>query len=308
MLVEAEWLPAETDPGLLDDARLQWQLGDWKALASMSLDTVTHHPQRATIAMLCGAAHQQLDNLDQARELMNKARQWGASKAQVVQVLAAGVHNVLGRVAALNGLDDQSLGHFRSAIALETDKLPSNVALKARATSELQSLGATGAGNRLSSITGPGFEQKQRPQTAQDDEDCRTAHVKWCQGRWTELIKLDNAILPKHSHRIMLSIYAACGYQQIDDGDAEQRCVQTALEWGADREIIKKYLLSGIYHRLGKANIYMEDYREAARYFRKSLEITGENKSHFTEYLKNRLDHNLTDISSDELDNVFQYL
>ncbi|MBK7954980.1 MAG: methyltransferase FkbM [Candidatus Accumulibacter sp.] len=105
------------DENLLERARTQWQFGDWESLAKLDRDTLQHHPDRARLALLAAAGHQQQGDTGTARQLIRLAQDWGCSKRLVSQIMVAGVYNTLGRAAALAGHSPRMLQHFQAAIA-----------------------------------------------------------------------------------------------------------------------------------------------------------------------------------------------
>jgi hypothetical protein len=105
------------DENLLERARTQWQFGDWTSLAQLNRDTLQHHPDRAKLALLAAAGHQQVGDMVQARQFARLAQDWGVSKKLVSQILIAGTYNTLGRAAAILGNEQRALGHFDAAIA-----------------------------------------------------------------------------------------------------------------------------------------------------------------------------------------------
>lgn len=112
---EAHFVPY--DENLLECARTQWQFGDWDSLMKLERDTLQHHPDRAKLALLAAAGHLQHGNTQVARQFVQLAKDWGCSKKLISQILIAGVHNSLGRAAAVNGESQRALQHFESAIA-----------------------------------------------------------------------------------------------------------------------------------------------------------------------------------------------
>lgn len=105
------------DENLLERARTQWQFGDWESLMMLERDTLQHHPDRAKLALLAAAGHLQQGDTQVARQFTQLAKDWGCSKKLISQILIAGVHNSLGRAAAVNGEGQRALQHFESAIA-----------------------------------------------------------------------------------------------------------------------------------------------------------------------------------------------
>ena len=105
------------DENLLERARTQWQFGDWESLIKIERETLQHHPDRAKLALLAAAGHLQQGDNNTAMQFTRLAQEWGCSKKLISQILIAGVHNSLGRAAAVNGQDQRALQHFENAIA-----------------------------------------------------------------------------------------------------------------------------------------------------------------------------------------------
>jgi hypothetical protein len=91
------------DENLLEKSRTQWQFGDWESLAGLEREKIQHHPDRAKLALLGAAGRLQIGKSEEARRFVRLAQDWGAGKRLISQVLVAGVHNSLGRVAAVGG-------------------------------------------------------------------------------------------------------------------------------------------------------------------------------------------------------------
>ena len=101
---EQPWLStAPYDENLLACTRIDWQLGDWPSLATLDYDALQNHPDRAKLVLFAAAALLQTDNFDAARRYIGLARDWGGSRKDLLRILVAGVHNTLGRAAALGG-------------------------------------------------------------------------------------------------------------------------------------------------------------------------------------------------------------
>lgn len=129
------------DETLLERARTQWQFGDWKSLATIDRDTLQHHPDRATLALLAAAGRLQTGVSDEARQFLRLAEDWGISKKLLIQVLIAGVHNSLGRAAALSTRQDGAQLHFEKSVQIGTPGNAQKLLADARAKHELETLG-----------------------------------------------------------------------------------------------------------------------------------------------------------------------
>ena len=104
------------DQDLLDKYRTLWQSGEWESLVTLDSDILEHHPDRAKLALIIASAWQQLNDLIVARGFIKKAKDWGCDKKLIAQIVIAGVHNTLGRVASLNGDEVRAMTHFRDAV------------------------------------------------------------------------------------------------------------------------------------------------------------------------------------------------
>lgn len=129
------------DENLLERSRTQWQFGDWESLTRLERDTLQHHPDRAKLALLAAAGHLQQGDNQAARQFTRLAKDWGCSKKLISQILISGVHNSLGRAAAISGQAQRALQHFQSSI--ESGAAHSEVSLltEARLNRQLAELG-----------------------------------------------------------------------------------------------------------------------------------------------------------------------
>lgn len=129
------------DENLLERCRTQWQFGDWASLAALERDTLQHHPDRAKLALLAAAGHSALGNSAEARQYTRLALDWGCSKKLVSQILIAGVHNTLGRVAAVSGQEQCALQHFQASLQVGAPQSDVRLLAQARVSQQFSQLG-----------------------------------------------------------------------------------------------------------------------------------------------------------------------
>jgi glycosyltransferase involved in cell wall biosynthesis len=129
------------DENLLERARMQWQFGDWQSLANLNRDTLQQHPERAKLAMMAAAGHQQLGDQAAARQFTRLAQDWGCSRKLVAQMLIAGTYNTLAKAAAVAGQMPRALKHFQSSIATGSPNTDLALATQARVAHQWQMLG-----------------------------------------------------------------------------------------------------------------------------------------------------------------------
>lgn len=132
---DENWRDAE----LLERARMQWQFGDWESLAQIDDRTLETHTDRAKLALLVASAHQQMNDHGNARRLLHLSRTWGCDRKLIARLLVAGVHNTLGRAAALAREEARALSHFREAV--EGVAGDARLACQARSVREVARLG-----------------------------------------------------------------------------------------------------------------------------------------------------------------------
>jgi hypothetical protein len=128
------------DENLLERTRTQWQFGDWESLTKLERNTLQHHPDRAKLALLVAAGHMQQGDTYAARQFTRLAQDWGCSKKLVSQILIAGVHNSLGRAAAVIGQQPRALQHFESAISIGTPGSEVHLIAQARVVEQIAQL------------------------------------------------------------------------------------------------------------------------------------------------------------------------
>ena len=104
------------DEKLLERARTQWQFGDWESLASISRESLQHHPDRARLAALVAAGHGQRGNQEKLEQFIRLAQDWGCSRKLISQVLISGVQNSLGLASLAAGQTDRAKLFFEQSV------------------------------------------------------------------------------------------------------------------------------------------------------------------------------------------------
>lgn len=128
------------DENLLERSRTQWQFGDWQSLCKISSDALQHHPDRAKIALLAAAGLLQNGQDAKAKQFVRLSRDWGVSKKLIIQILIAGVHNSIGRAAAIGNQQHRALQHFENSITIGTPGCAEYLFVDARANNQLEVL------------------------------------------------------------------------------------------------------------------------------------------------------------------------
>jgi len=128
------------DESLLDRSRTQWQFGDWESLCALTRNELQHHPDRAKLALLTAAGHQQIGDMTEAKAWVRLASEWGCNQKLINQILIAGAQNTLARAAALAGQDQKALALFEAAIDTGSPNAD-RLIKRARAAHQFEQLG-----------------------------------------------------------------------------------------------------------------------------------------------------------------------
>lgn len=126
---------------LLEQAYTQWKTGDWESLVQINRDTLQHHPDRAKLALLAATGRLQTGRDAEAKTYIRLAQDWGVSKKLVSQMLIAGVHNSIGRAAAIGNQQHRALQHFENAINIGTPGSDAKLLAQTRTVVQFGQLG-----------------------------------------------------------------------------------------------------------------------------------------------------------------------
>lgn len=131
------------DAGSLSKAKTNWYFGEWQDLADLNLRELEGHPDIHILAALKAAGHQQLDDMDNCKKYIRIARQLGCDNQIIARLLLAGVHNSLGKLAALKKDDEKTRAHFSAAVNLRMSGKTQDLKLArhARSVKEIAKLG-----------------------------------------------------------------------------------------------------------------------------------------------------------------------
>jgi hypothetical protein len=123
----------------LPAAREQWQRGDWASLASLTLDELQDHPDRAKLALLAAAGHMQMGRNEIGADYLRQAKAWGCSPQLMRQIVIAGVHNSLGKAAALAEMPERAEQHFSESLHIVMPLKSGQAQVEQRRRTQIQS-------------------------------------------------------------------------------------------------------------------------------------------------------------------------
>jgi tetratricopeptide (TPR) repeat protein len=88
----------------------------------------------------------------------------------------------------------------------------------------------------------------------------------------TGSLALDPDEFAHHPRRARLALLAAAGHQQLGQHEETRRLVRLAHEWGCDRTLIERVLISGVYNTLGRANALAGRSAQALGHFEAAIQ------------------------------------
>lgn len=133
--------PVAYNENLLEQARTQWQLGEWQSLARLDRNVIQHHPDRARLALLAAAGRLEIGHIAEAKSFLRFAQDWGVSKKLISQILAASLHGTLGRAQVIRGIENKACEHFEAALRITQADVDYPLSAESRVIRESTALG-----------------------------------------------------------------------------------------------------------------------------------------------------------------------
>ncbi len=99
------------------------------------------------------------------------------------------------------------------------------------------------------------------------------ARTQWQFGQWHALAALDPDAIQHHPDRAKLALLAATGLAQRGHSDQARQMTRRAIDWGVDRELIKRLLLSGMHNSLARAAALAGQDKRVRRHFEDALNV-----------------------------------
>ena len=106
-----------------------------------------------------------------------------------------------------------------------------------------------------------------------DESLLEKARTQWQFGDWETLAGITIEELQHQPDRGRLALLVAAGHQQLGNIEETRRMVRLADEWGCDRMLIKRALVSGVYNTLGCVSALAGRSSQAERHFESALQI-----------------------------------
>ena len=100
-----------------------------------------------------------------------------------------------------------------------------------------------------------------------------TGRTHWQYGAWEELTDLRAEKVAADPDRAKLSILIAAAHGCLGDHDAARLHARKALEWGCDRGIVARVLVSAVRNSLGTAAVALDEAQEATAHFHEAIRL-----------------------------------
>lgn len=90
-------------------------------------------------------------------------------------------------------------------------------------------------------------------------------------GEWQQLVKLSIESIETHPDRAKLALLAAAGLIQEGKVSEAERFLSAAREWGCQKDLISRVLISGVHHSLGRAGLLAGHQERSGQHFEEAL-------------------------------------
>ncbi|WP_462321781.1 hypothetical protein [Halochromatium sp.] len=120
---------------------------------------------------------------------------------------------------------------------------------------------------------GNGSETESAETLPHDVHLLERARAQWQFGQWHALAALDLDALHHHPDRAKLALLAATGLAQRGQTAQAHQLTRKAIDWGVDRELVKRLLLSGMHNSLARAAALAGHDKRVRRHFEDALHV-----------------------------------
>lgn len=97
--------------------------------------------------------------------------------------------------------------------------------------------------------------------------------TQWQFGEWSRLLILTHENIKTNPDRAKLALLAATARLQLDKFDEAQDLIKHSIDWGINKKILIRFLLSGTCNTLGRISLLRDEKDTAIENFKKSISI-----------------------------------
>lgn len=138
---DSEQLVLSYDKSMLERAGTQWEQGELTALLKLTPEELESHPERRELATLAALAHANSGGIQQSRGYIKLAIKWGATKKDLLIMLVAGMHCVLGRIYLAKGDSERAIKNYETAMRIFRPGADAKLLAETRAIRDATKLG-----------------------------------------------------------------------------------------------------------------------------------------------------------------------
>jgi hypothetical protein len=104
-------------------AQLDWQIGNWKALTKLDLESIEKKESKSKLALMQAVAWMQISELEKANESLALSKQLGVTYSEIIECLTSSVYDTLANAEDLLGNVEKALGFYRKAISEDCESV-----------------------------------------------------------------------------------------------------------------------------------------------------------------------------------------
>lgn len=108
-----------------------------------------------------------------------------------------------------------------------------------------------------------------------DDTLLDRVTLRWQFGDWDSLVQVRDEDFAGHPNKERIALYIGSGHLQLGNQDLGRRYVAMAVDWGCNRELVNRVLISGVYSAFGSAAFIAGDQSsdQILEYFEQSIRV-----------------------------------
>jgi len=100
-----------------------------------------------------------------------------------------------------------------------------------------------------------------------------TSRTHWQYGAWKDLVALDLPTIERDPDRAKLALLVSVAHGQLNNPEAARHCALRAIEWGCDRKLVARVLISAVENTHGRTSAALGDYDDATSHFEQAIRL-----------------------------------
>lgn len=100
-----------------------------------------------------------------------------------------------------------------------------------------------------------------------------TSRSHWQYGAWKDLASLDMSTIERDPDRAKLAVLVSVAQSHLNNAEAARFYAQRAIEWGCDRKLVARVLISAVENTHGRASAALGDHQDALSHFERAIQL-----------------------------------